>query len=103
MNKLKIVIIILLILLVSVVVNANSYSDDLKKEKDLTDKNIAKEQLKHDKKMDKYVNDYNKVSGKNIDKTKVKINKELVVDNILFTYVNIDGRDYTVLSNLQNE
>jgi len=45
MNKLKIVIIILLILLVSVVVNANSYSDDLKKEKDLTDKNIAKEQM----------------------------------------------------------
>ena len=76
---------------------------DEAKEKDLTDKNIAKEQLKHDKKMDKYVNDYNKVSGKNIDKTKVKINKELVVDNILFTYVNIDGRDYTVLSNLQNE
>jgi len=90
--------IILLVLSFALVVSAKNYSDGLKVKDKLKDSDIINEQAKFDKKADRYVSDYNKAFNKNIDKTKIKFNNEVVENGISLTYVNIDGVDFTVIS-----
>lgn len=46
----------------------------------------------------KIKNSYDKKFSKSLDVSKIKINKVYFFGNLVFTYVNINGVDYTIIS-----